>query len=141
MRKLPHSYSLAAKGIFPFNLLVSKEFLSEPKLPRDAALWANSLDESKSPSQARVDEVLAIFEEKKFASVGEMLRSYLMDDVRLVLRIAVSLADGFYSMLGVNYVASSKYSISSLAAAGSQTFLMRQKAVGQFSANNISIYG
>lgn len=88
-----------------------------------------------------MDEVLSIYEKMNFQSVGEMLVYYLRDDVRLVLRVAVALADGFYSTLGINFVDSGKYSISSLAATASQTFLMRNRNVGQFSANNTHIYG
>lgn len=88
-----------------------------------------------------MDEIIRSYEEKKFGCWGDYLRWYLCQDVRLLLGIATELADGYYSMLGINLVDSAKYSISSLAQCGSQHHLIRARRIGQFSPNNVELYG
>jgi len=64
------------KGIFPFDLLTSRNFLKEKKLPSSPEMWFSKLKQT-SPSAEKIEEALRDFEEKQFANVGEYLDHYL----------------------------------------------------------------
>ena len=58
----------------------------------------------------------------------------------LLLKSAVRLADGYFAILGLNFVDSNKHTISSLAFLASQTRLMRDARVGMFNVRNELAY-
>jgi hypothetical protein len=129
-----------SKGIFPFDLFVCKEFLSEPRLPADCRGWANRLNPLKTPSQAEVDAVQEFFDASGFKSVGEYLVYYLRLDVVLLLKSVVRLSGQLYDKLGLHVADSGKFTISSLATAASQSYLARNKRPANFFPNNAKIY-
>ena len=71
-----------SKGIFPFDLLTSRDFLREKKLPTSREMWFSKLKQS-APSREEIDGALLDFEEKKFANVGEYLDHYLQRECLL----------------------------------------------------------
>ena len=58
----------------------------------------------------------------------------------MLLKSAVKLADGYFAILGLNFVDSNKHTISSLAFLASQTRLMRDSRVGMFTVGNELAY-
>jgi hypothetical protein len=128
------------KGKFPFDKLTSINFLTEKKLPAKACDWKNTLNPKASLTQEQVNEVLNLYEEKGFESVGEYLEYYLKLDVIILLKSMTKLTAGFYETLGLHVIDSQKYTIPSLATMGTQAYLMRDKRIGNFFANNTTIY-
>jgi hypothetical protein len=128
------------KGKFPFDKLRSNEFLLEKRLPSNAKDWKNTLNPKASLSQEEVDKVLQLYDEKGFETVGQYLEYYLKLDVIILLKSMTKLTKGFYDTLGVHAMDSQKYTIPSLATLGTQTYLMRNKRIGNFFANNATLY-
>jgi hypothetical protein len=126
------------KGIFPFALLTSEDFLKRARLPSDSAEWKSDL--GKSPTQDQVDAALAEFDAAGFVSVGEYLTHYLRLDVTLLQKSMLVLNRALHRTLGLSFVDSRKYTISSLSTAASQAELMRGKRIGSFSPNHTRIY-
>jgi hypothetical protein len=125
---------------FPFDLFVDRAFLERPALPADAASWASALAPDKAPTQADVDAALAFYSARGFGRVGDYLEHYLRLDVDLLLASAVALSREYYRVLGLCFVDSRKYTVSSLSAAGAQTFLARNKRPGAFFPNHARTY-
>jgi hypothetical protein len=128
------------KGIFPFHLLTSLDFLKQPCLPTNAADWRNDLAPDKSPSQEDVDEVITFFKDSNMESIESYLIFYLFLDVELLQRSMVVLSRSLYQCLGVNFADCNKYTISSLSSYAAQTFLMRNKRPGNYTPSNCLIY-
>ena len=129
-----------SKGIFPFDKFTSMDFLEEPKLPNQAEDWLSQLNPSKAPSQADVDEALSLFDQERFANVGEYLQHYLALDVSILLQCVIAMEKEYTRILGLDFIEVGKITVSSLSAAGAQAFLTRQKRVAQFSCNHARLY-
>jgi hypothetical protein len=128
------------KSIFPFRQFVTLDFLDLPSLPPDAADWASDLNPKHSPSQAEVDEAIAFFQAKKFSSISDFLEYYLDLDVLILQKSVVAMAAVYYDILGLNFIDSKRLTTSSLASAGSQTFLSRQCRPCNFFPNHTRLY-
>jgi hypothetical protein len=129
-----------SKAIFPFDKFVSAEYLKEPRLPSDAADWISSLNPDKSPSQSDVDEANRIFDQLGFTSVGAYIRHYLRLDCLILQKAMIVTARGYSELLGLHFVDSGKFTVSSLVTAGSQAFLARNKRIANFFPNHSKIY-
>jgi hypothetical protein len=128
------------KALFPFDLLTSVDYLKESELPPDKASWVTSLAPEAGPSQQEVDEARAVFARKGFANVGQYLDYYLGLDVTILLRCAVIMKRQYYQILGLDYIDSRKFTVSSLSALGAQMFLARRKRPGHFFPNHARMY-
>lgn len=129
-----------AKGIFPFEKFTSMSFLCQSKLPARCEDWLSRLNPTKAPSQADVDEALALFEAQRFDNVGDYLKHYLVLDVSILLQCVVAMELEYAKILGLDFIEVGKITVSSLSAAGAQAFLARGKRVGQFSPNHSRLY-
>ena len=129
-----------SKMIFPFDLFKSSSFLSEPRLPALASEWVNALNPDSVPDQSEVDAVQLEFDERGYQCVGDYLRAYLRLDVVILLKCSVALKREYYRILGLDFVECCKYTVSSLSALGAQTFLFRNRRVGQFFVNHSRMY-
>ena len=149
-RLMPPGYSLDAmgktcgiaetKGIFPFALLTSANFLKNKSLPANAAQWASSLAPEKSPAQEEVNEALKIFADNKFNDVGEYLEYYLALDVLVLQKSILVMQAKYYEILGIDIVESNRFTASSLSALAAQSFLARNKRIGHFFPNHARLY-
>lgn len=129
------------KGFFPFDRFVSMEYLQEKKLPSDAADWTSMLQGGKGPSQLEVDACLALFELKKFDNILQYLKYYLNLDVIILVKSMMSLFDTNYELTGIHPLEANKLTLSSFAFHSTQSHLMHDKRIGQFSVNHTLKYG
>ena len=129
------------KGIFPFDRFTSLDFLDEPELPALASAWTSALAPHKNPTQVEVDAARAFYAASGFACVGAYLRHYLALDCLVLLRSLDAMHTRYYGILGLSFVESRKFTVSSLANAGAQTFLARHKRPGAFVCNHARLYG
>jgi hypothetical protein len=149
-RLLPPGMSLAAlaktcgleesKGIFPFDRFTDLKFLREPRLPKDCADWASSLNPGRGPTQDEVDRALREFEDSKFESVGDYLEHYLGLDVIILQKAIIAMKREYYDILGLDFVEYNKFTVSSLSASGAQHSLARAGRIGQFFPNHSRMY-
>ena len=128
------------KGIFPFDELHGPEYLKNTSLPKARALWRNRLNPEKTPSRADVNKAIALFRKKRFQNVGEYMQFYLHKDCKILLESLLLYHDGYKKLLGLSFVDSRKFTVSSLSATGVQTYLMRNKRIGHFFCNNVQMY-
>jgi hypothetical protein len=141
LKKMSHTCGLELeKALFPFDLLTSVDYLKESELLPDKASWVTSLALEAGPSQEEVDEARAVFARKGFANVGQYLDYYLGLDVTILLRCAVIMKRQYYQILGLDYIDSRKFTVSSLSALGAQMFLARRKRPGHFFPNHARMY-
>ena len=129
-----------AKCLFPFSKFDRLGFLAEPRLPESALDWVNTLNPSKSPSQAEVDEALALFDRLGCSSVGSYLSHYLEKDVLLTVKSTCILFRTFYELMGVHPVESRKLTISSFSALGMQAQLLRSRRPGFRSCSDHRVF-
>jgi hypothetical protein len=125
---------------FPFDAMRSASFLDQPRLPASAKEWVNTLDPTKSISQAEVDEIQAEFDVQGHRSIYDYLSSYLDVDVLLLLKSMVKLCASYYDQLGIHPADVNKWTVGSLSFYATQTFHMRNKHVGSFSANHTLLF-
>jgi hypothetical protein len=123
-----------AKSSFPFRQFQSMSFLDLPELPADASEWSSEL--GASPSQEEVDGYRALFKASGFKTIECFLRTYLILDVKILLKSLTALINSYYDFTGLNVLDASKRTISSFAFSAAQVYLMRQKHVGMFTLNH-----
>jgi len=141
LSSLGESCNLAVKKqLFPHKVNTHASFLDRATLPRDAKDWASDLNPAHSPSQAEVDEVLALYEEKGFQTIGQFLEYYLDLDCDILQKSAVAMHQRYYDILGLSYIDSRKSSVSSFSSCGAQTFLARHRRPAQYFANHCRLY-
>jgi hypothetical protein len=128
------------KGHFPFGMMTSAAFLEEPHLPPLASDWESSLNPSKNPSQAQVDEHLAFYRASGFSKIGQFLDWYLSIDVTILLKAVLEMKKKYFSILQLDFIDSKKFTVSSFSSAGAQHFLARRKRPGQFVCNHRRIF-
>ena len=125
---------------FPFDVFRTASFLDEPRLPARAEDWVNTLDKSKSISQAEVDEIQAYFDSREYSSVYQYMQEYLDTDVLLLLKSMVRLCRSYHEQLGLHPSDSNKWTVGSLSFLATQTINMRGKHIGNYFANNCQLY-
>ena len=129
------------KGIFPFaKLRGDSEFLKAERLPADPREWINDLDPRRSPSQSEINEALAAFERLGCRNVADYLKHYLKDDVRILQKAIGALGLAYFRILGLHFMDSHRFTISSFASYGMQTRLMRDRRPGMFFPNHTLLY-
>ena len=126
---------------FPFALFTSSQYLAERRLPADSKGWENNLDPTaECLSQREIDKANEIFDQIGAESVGEYLCFYLKKDCNLTLKSSVKLMRAFYQLLGLHPAQSGKFTVSSLASMGVQSYLFRQRRIGFRFCNDPKIF-
>lgn len=140
LRKFGELFGLEqTKAHFPFALLRSVEVLSRPGLPSDPAEWTSDLTGS-AITEAEIAEALALFEEAGCESLGDYLAAYLRLDVEILYRATQEWRKTLARVVGVDFVESRKFTISSLSyTAGLKSWEARGR-IGSFFPNNSQIY-
>lgn len=123
------------KGIFPHGLFTSREFLKRTELPKDATQWRDPLRPDRTVSQEAVDEAIKEFKRRNCRTIGDYEHYYMFRDCELLQFALHKLFDSFEEIIGLDAIDARKLSISSLAAAGVQIELKRQKSYAYFSPN------
>ena len=130
-----------SKGIFPFGKLTGNAaFLHETRLPSDPRKWINDLDPQHSPSQTEIDEALVAFENGGCRTVADYLKLYLADDVRILQRSVIALGNAYFQILGLHFIDSFRFTISSFLSYAMQMRLMRDCHPGMFFPNHAFLY-
>jgi len=128
------------KGIFPFDACTTEDFLDRTSLPADAADWVNELNPAESPSQEEVDAALALYESRGFRTVRDYMADYLGLDCKILQKAILQMKSSFSAFLELDFVDSAKYTVSSLAAEGSQFYLAKERRAGMFFVNHSRLY-
>lgn len=128
------------KSIFPFSKFTSLSFLDEVRLPADCADWVSDLSPDKVVTQAAVDQALALFEEKQMPNISAYLEYYLDLDCVVLMQSIVHMHDMYYQILGLSFVDSKRYTVSSFASCAAQTWLCRKKHGASFFPNHQRVY-
>jgi len=128
------------KAYFPFPLLNSVYVLRWPKLPTDPAAWKSDLSGSPAIGPDEIAEAQALFEEAGCKSLGDYLRAYLKLDVDILYLATQEWRRSLKRLVGIDFVESSKFTISSLSNLGGQKCLSRHLRLGNFFPNNSQHY-
>jgi len=128
------------KAHFPFGLLNSVKVLRQPSLPTNPELWKSELSGAASVGPAEIIEAQKLFEEANCKSVGDYLKAYLKLDVDILYLATQQWRRALKPLVGVDFVESSKFTISSLSNLGGQKCLARNLRLGNFFPNNSQNY-
>ena len=128
------------KGIFPFDLFNSLDFLDEKMLPSLASEWVSVLAPEKAPTQSQVNEAIDFCTQKGFTSIGQYLEHYLHLDVIVLQKSIIKMQEEYFKILGLDFMEANKFTASSFSALAAQTFLLRNKRIGCFSPNHCRSY-
>jgi hypothetical protein len=129
-----------AKAHFPFGLLTSVGELERPELPSDPALWKSELTGNAVITAAEIVEAQALFVEAGCRNLGDYLRAYLKLDVVILHRATQEWRRTLKTYVGVDFVESSKYTISSLSNYAGLRKAAAQARIGTFFPNNSQNY-
>ena len=129
-----------SKGMFPFELLTSFDYLVETKtLPGDPEAWKSRLN-GKMPSQEQVDRCLDDFKKDGHENLLSYLTKYLVLDVKLLMEAGIKLFLSFYEQVGSHPITAGKNSLSSFSYASLQKHLFENKIAGAFVPNHPVIF-
>jgi hypothetical protein len=87
-----------------------------------------------------IAEAQALFEEAGCKSLGDYLRAYLKLDVDILYLATQEWRRSLKRLVGIDFVESSKFTISSLSNLGGQKCLSRHLRLGNFFPNNSQHY-
>ena len=128
------------KATFPFSVLTSVYVLRWPKLPTDLAVWKSDLSGSPSIGPAELAEAQKMFEDASCQNLGDYLRAYLKLDVDILYLASQAWRRSLKQLVGIDFVESSKFTISSLSNLAGQKCLSRHLRLGNFFPNNSQHY-
>ena len=134
-----------SKGYFPFHILNSVQSLLRPSLPATESEWESTLLTSNlgkpKLTQNEIDVILKDYEDLKFQNVGEYLKHYLKDDVRILYQATnlwrIRLKGVLHS---VDFMDIAKYTISGLSSFASSNRSAQRQSFGWFFPNNTQHY-
>jgi hypothetical protein len=129
-----------AKAHFPFGLLTSVKVLSETRLPTDPSLWKSDLTGSDPISAEEIQEAHKLFHDANCSNLGDYLRAYLKLDVIILYRATQEWRKTLKTYVGIDFVETNKYTISSLSNLAGLKSSASQQHIGTFFPNNSQIY-
>ena len=129
-----------AKAHFPFSLLNSVDALLRDGLPSDPKLWESDLTAGPPISQADIGEAQKLYESAGCRNLGDYLKTYLRLDVIILYRATQEWRQHLRSLVGVDFIESRKFTISSLSNLAGGKSLVSRLAVGNFFPNNSQSY-
>lgn len=131
-----------AKAHFPFSYLTSFDVLNEPSLPTDLSDWKNELTSGTPVTRGIVDEALKLFADSGCASIGDYLKTYLKLDVVILFKATQAWRTNLKDkdVIGVDFIESRKFTISSLSNFARGRNLIKNRQIGNFFPNNSQVY-
>jgi DNA polymerase type B, organellar and viral len=129
----------AVKAHFPFALLDSVEKFRLPRLPDDLASWKSDLSGPEITAQD-VRHAQELFESAGCDNLGDYLKAYLKLDVEILFKATQEWRKHLYKLVGIDFVESRKYTISSLSNLAGGKYAVSQKHIGSFFPNNSQVY-
>ena len=130
-----------AKAHFPFGLLTGVEALLIDGLPSLAKDWNAQLGLTKAPvTQEEVDDAQRLFAECGCANLGDYLKAYLRLDVDILYHATQGWRHTIFQQIGVDFVQSAKFTISSLSNFAGDLNASGNLYVGQFFPNSAPVY-
>jgi hypothetical protein len=146
---IPPGYNLDSLGLlvqadirkqhFPFEKLVSYEFLNLTALPKDPRDWHSRLG-SSNITEEDVAEAHALFKESGCKTIGNFLDFYLSYDCLLLQKSIKALAESYFEILGLHIMDTFRLSVSSLSSLGAHSHLMRNKSIAIFVPSHARLY-
>ena len=129
------------KAHFPFGMLNSIEILENEKLPTDLSLWKSDLASGGGEFGAKeLAEAQELFDKAGCKNLGDYLKAYLVLDVEILLEASQLWRASLKKDVGLDFVESRKFTISSLAYEGSLKKLESNLRIGSFFPNNSQHY-
>lgn len=129
-----------AKAHFPFGLLTSVSVLQRPSLPDDAASWKSDLTGNETIKAEDILEAKKLFAEAGCQNLGDYLRAYLKLDVVILYRATQEWRKTLKTYVGIDFVETNKYTISSLSNLAGLKSSASQQHIGTFFPNNSQVY-
>jgi len=128
------------KAHFPFGLLDSVEALNIAELPSDPVEWKSQLTGGASIGPAEIAEAQQLFLKAGCRNLGDYLRAYLKLDVLILYRATQEWRRHLKQLIGVDFVESRKFTISSLSNLAGGRSLVARRQLGNFFPNNSQTY-
>jgi hypothetical protein len=128
------------KAHFPFGLLSSVEVLKLPQLPTDVEAWKSDLTGNEKITAKEIAEAIKLFHESECQNVGDYLTTYLKLDVVILFKAGQEWRRTLRRVVGIDFIETRKYTISSLSNLAGLTVSASNKDVGSFFPNNSQIY-
>ena len=129
------------KAHFPFGILNSIEVLELDQLPTDLALWKSELTSGGGEfGHQELAEAQELFEKAGCKTLGDYLKAYLLLDVEILLEATQLWRSTLKKDVGLDFVESRKFTISSLAYEGSLKKAESNLRIGSFFPNNSQHY-
>lgn len=137
-----------SKAHFPFKILTGVKALEQPRLPSELEAWIDDLfkfgrgltTQDETEVRTKMREAEKLFEEAKCQTVGDYLRHYLKLDVQILYDATQGWRRQLYQLVGIDFVASRKFTISSLSYTAGLKFAERKARIGNFFPNNSQHY-
>ena len=128
------------KAHFPFGLLTSVKVLERPELPTDLSAWKSDLTGNAKITREDVDEAQRLFEAAGCQNLGDYLRAYLKLDVIILFKAGQEWRRTLHRVVGIDFIETSKYTISSLSNFAGLTVSAQNCDIGAFFPNNSQTY-
>jgi hypothetical protein len=128
------------KAHFPFALLNSVSVLRQPTLPSNLDAWKSDLTGSEKITAAEVEEAQRLFEAAGCQNIGDYLEAYLKLDVIILFRGIQEWRKTLKQVVGIDFVETGKYTISSLSNHAGLTVNAKNCDIGSFFPNNSQVY-
>ena len=128
------------KAHFPFGLLNSVKVLEQPELPLDLAAWKSDLTGNAKITREDVEEARRLFVEAGCQNLGDYLTAYLKLDVIILFKAGQEWRRTLKRVVGIDFIETSKYTISSLSNFAGLTVSANNRDIGAFFPNNSQTY-
>ena len=128
------------KAHFPFKFLDSVEKLNFPGLPEDPEIWKSDLSGGSVVSPEVIAQARQMFVDAGCETLGDYLKTYLKKDVVILYLATQEWRKQLDLLIGVDFIMSRKFTISSLAHFACQRNHVANKEVGTFFCNNFQTY-
>ena len=129
-----------AKAHFPFGILTSVGVLNLPSLPSDPDSWKSDLTGGDKITREQISEAQQLFDSAGCRNLGDYLRAYLKLDVVILYKATQEWRKTLKTYVGIDFVETGKYTISSLSNLAGLKSSASQQHVGTFFPNNSQIY-
>jgi len=129
-----------AKAHFPFGILTSVGVLNLPSLPSDPDSWKSDLTGGDKITREQISEAQQLFDSAGCRNLGDYLRAYLKLDVVILYKATQEWRKTLKTYVGIDFVETGKYTISSLSNLAGLKSSASQQHVGTFFPNNSQVY-
>lgn len=129
-----------AKAHFPFGLLTSLSVLDLDRLPTDPQDWKSELTGNLAITAQEIAEAQDLFEAAGCHNLGDYLTAYLKLDVIILHRATQEWRKTLKTYVGVDFVESNKFTISSLSNYAGLKKASEDQRIGNFFPNNSQVY-